>query len=305
MALPFSFAFGRINSFPTLLPTVSVETSYISVKVYPLFYNKTIVEWSIPAMWGACTFNVYKGDTEAGPWVKVNPTPLSNTNFFADFNVEDFSKFHKSDYIVEVRLPVPDGRYIRSAAVSWDNVRSNIMQIRAAEISRRENILLSRFVGVDSLVFRRKYFGERCPECYNAAIEKVTKDHCKECLGTSFKGGYFVGMPTKISYEVSPNNTQMSYMGKLEVNQNSAWTTAFPSIMTHDIILRIPDFKVFRVEAVNQTEIQTVAVRQTMQLVEKDKSSVEMNLINQAIPHGYLQATTIKDNINTQVGYTL
>lgn len=305
MALSLSVAFP-FNYTRTVGTTASVVTPNISVKVYPLFYNTVIVEWSIPSTWGNCSFNVYRADTEVGALTKITDTPLVNTNFLSDVLTQDFSIFHKSWYVVEVQLPSPDNRFIKSEMYSWENVRGNLMQIRANEITRRERILLNKFVGIDSLIFRRKYFGPRCPDCYNASIEKVTKDHCTSCLGTSFLGGYFPGISTKICYEISPNSTENTYVGKLETNRTSAWTISSPSVMSQDLVLRLPDFRLFKVEGVNSTELQTVSLRQSMQIVEKDKTSIEMNLINQILPSRYLTAnTTATDTLNTQVGYSI
>jgi len=284
----FSFGLGFIPGYSLTEIQTTTETGYISTKVYPLFYSKIIIEWAVPPSWGSCLFNVYRGDTEVGPWVKLNPAPLSGTNFLEDTLSEDFSIFHRGYYIVEVQLPAPDGRRIKSPMVTWENKRGTLVEIRAKEITRREKVLLSKFTGIDTLIFRRKYFGERCPECYNLDIEKVTKDHCLTCLGTSFKGGYFPGMLTKVCYDVSPNNTQMSYQGKIESNSTTAWTTSFPDIMVHDLLLRIPDSRIFRVEANNATELQTVQVRQVLSIVEKDKNSVETTLLKTITPTRYL-----------------
>ena len=305
MNLSFNVDFGYIPRFsPTPLVT-TVETGYVNVKVYPLFYNKVIVEWGIPPSWGRCVFDVYKSETENGPWVLITPTPLSNTNFVEDIGTQAYSKFHKSYYRVEVQLPPPDGRRIISTVSTWDNVRSTIVQIRAREITRRETILLTKFTGVDTLIFRRKYFGERCPRCYNTDIEKVIEDHCPACLGTSFLGGYFPGVSTKVSYEISPDNTQLGYSGKIETNQTSAWTISNPEIMSLDLLLRIPDSKIFRVQSKNPTELQTVQVRQIMQLVELNKNLVEYGLlINLVDPIHYLPGLT-GTQTNVKPGYIL
>lgn len=301
MSLSFKYGFGYIPRFSTVSLTTSIETPYISIKVYPLFYKKIIVEWSIPSGWGNCTFNVYKSDVEEGSWVKISPTPLSGTNFLEDILTQDYSKFHKSYYKVEVRMPAPDNRYIISPISTWTNTRSNLMEIRAREVTRRETILLDKFTGIDTLLFRRKYFGQRCPNCYNKDIEKVTNDHCLTCFGTSFTGGYFPGILTKWCYEISPNNTSLTYLGKLETNQTSGWTISYPQVMTLDMILRIPDYKLFRIETVNQTELQTVQVRQVVQLIELNKDSIEMNLIKNIVPDKYFLQGLTGIKLKTQV----
>jgi len=305
MSLSFNYGFGYIPRYSSAVLSTTVETSYIQVKVYPLFNRKVIVEWSIPSTWGNCSFNVYKSQTDDGEWDKVNPAPLVGTNFLEDVTTQDFSKFHRSKYIVEVQLPAPDGRFIKSPITTWENVRSNLMQIRAAEITRRESILLDKFTGVDTLIFRRKYFGQRCPQCWNTDTEKVTQDHCPTCLGTSFLGGYFPGVASKVCYEISPNNTQLTYVGKMETNNTSAWTISYPEVMTLDLLIRVPDFKIFRIQAVNATELQTVQVRQIMQLIELGKNSVEMLLLNNLVPNSFVNPKLLGSASTTVAGYIL
>jgi hypothetical protein len=306
-SISFNYGPGYIPSY-VATPLVTVTySSYITVNVYPLFYKKNIIEWSIPAQMGDCTFNVYKSPTDVGPWEKVNPVPLRNTNFVEDINTQDYSKFRKSWYTVEVHLPFPDLRYIISSPTSWENKRNSLMEIRAQEITRRETILLNKFTGVDSLIFRRMYFGQRCPNCYDKEVEKVMQDHCTVCLGTSFTGGYYPGIPTKICYEISPNQTQLTYVGKMETNNTSCWTINTPEVDTLDLILRISDSKLFRVEGVNQTELQAVQVRQIMSITELAKSSVEFDLLisNNVISTQYTMPGLNPVNSNSNVGYII
>jgi hypothetical protein len=231
---------------------------------------------------------------------KLNQTPIVNSNFYEVRNTTDFSKFRSSEYIVEVILPKPDGRAIISSPCTWTNTRSTLMQIRVNEIVRRETILLSKFIGVDTLIFRRKYFGDRCINCFNTKIEKVVKDNCKECYGTSFLGGYYPGLLTKVHFEISPNITGMSYQGKVETNNTSAWTVAYPNVDPLDLLIRIPDFKVFRIDSINCTEIQTVQVRQIMNITELNKSSIEMKLLEGIVPSEFTSTKLIgtKSKIN-------
>lgn len=275
---------GYYPSFFNLPLARTVETSYVSTLIYPTFYKHIVVEWDIPSIWGNCTFDIYRAESDVGPWTKITPTPISGT-FFKDTTTMDFSKSMNGWYVVEVHLP--DGRSIQGPVTTWENKRHHWVQIRAREIERRETILLEKFTGVKSLIFRRKHFGMRCPECWDFETEKVTKDHCSTCLGTSFKGGYFDGFETLLQYEPSPADTALEYRGRIESTVIPAWTVSFPRVETHDLVLRVPDWKIFRVDHVVSTELQTVAVRQILNLVELDKDSIEYELARQAMPENY------------------
>ncbi len=127
----------------------------------------------------------------------------------------------------------------------------------------------------------------RCPNCWNTYTEQVTQDHCKVCLGTSFNGGYFEGLETLLQYEPTPNDATLGYQGRTEANQIQAWTISYPEIDVFDVILRVPDLRLYRVDKLMDTELQTAQVRQIMVLTELDKESVEFELVNQILPEEY------------------
>jgi hypothetical protein len=285
MSLDFNVSSNYFPRFsrPVIVPG-RTETQYVQVKVYMVFYKQAVIEWSIPSQWGACTFNVYFYHSPTGPIEKINKTPVSD-NYFKDVSNRDISKFRNSHYIVEVRLP--DGRYIVSPPATYQNKRSSWANIRATEIRRRESLLLTNFTGVDSFIFIRKGFGKRCEECWNKDIEKATKDHCQTCLGTGFEGGYFSGYRTLIQYEPTPSAIDYTAQGVIEPNSIPAWTIDYPEINSRDVILRVPDWKMFLVDSVQSTELQAVKVRQIMSLVELSKESIEFKLASQAIPEEY------------------
>jgi hypothetical protein len=172
--------------------------------------------------------------------------------------------------------------------MTWIQPRSGWVELRAKEIQRREMILLSKFTGVKSLIFRRKHYGKRCSNCWDFASERVTKDHCQVCLGTSFEGGYFTGFETLIQYDVTNNTSAFNYKGRDEKNTINGWTISVPIVDTFDLVLRVPDMSLYRVDYGQVTELQTQTVRQVLQLTELPKDSIEFKLASAAIPEGYL-----------------
>lgn len=259
----------------------TIEKLEVQVRLYSIFYDQMIIEWKIPSSWGSCSFNIYRADTQDGVFEKINSTPLFS-NFFRDTSTPDVSKFRSSYYKVEVTLPIK--RAVSSVAVTYQNERSSWVEIRAREINRRELFLLRKFVGIPSLLFRRKTFGKRCTNCWDENVEKVVKDRCPVCLGTSFEGGYFEGIDILAQYEPTPNQSQLTAGGVYEPNTIPAWTIAYPEMHVFDMVLRIPDWRMYRVEALQTTELQTVPVRQLLTLNEIDKESVEFRLALQAVP---------------------
>ena len=153
-----------------------------------------------------------------------------------------------------------------------------------SEIQRREYLLLSKFVGVKSFLFRKRSYGKRCTNCWDPTIEQVTNDHCPYCLGTSFEGGYFDAAPLYLQYETTPNSRDKVYFGKFESNQIGAWTISVPVVNSEDVIVREGDWAMYRVDKIMTTELQANTVRQIMTLTQLAKGDVEYQLIQRQLP---------------------
>ena len=274
--------------YSTVIFSGAYKSDSIELKLYMLFYDQAILEWKVPESWGQdFTFNVYKTEHRNGDFKKINITPLeSSVNSFKDIFTKDVSKFRSSFYLLEVVFFT--GEKVCSEAITLENTRTDWVNIRAREITRRESLLLRKFTGVDTIVFRKKTFGKRCPVCWDYTSEKVTKDSCNTCYGTGFEGGYFKGLRTLFQYETTPNPTVLGPQGVVEPSTIMAWTTNKPEIDTLDLVLRVPDWRIYRVEVVQVTELQTVRVRQMFTLTELSKPCIEFDLVTQAIPNELL-----------------
>jgi len=256
----------------------------ISATFYPAWYKSVGMEVSFPAEWGNCLYNVYRSEAEEGPYIKLNMVPLTSP-FFDDLKVRAVSVFNKPFYKVEVILP--DGQVVTSNPLSWTTPLNSWAHLRKTEIQRREWLLLRKFVGVKSYLFRRKTYGKRCGVCWNYVAEKVMKDNCENCAGTSFDGGYFEPYETLFQYEPTPNSPTWEYFGKLESNTIPAWTISVPQIAAFDLIFREPDASLYMVQAVATTELQTNVVRQIVQLKQLERQAPEYTLARKVYPERF------------------
>ncbi|HET8686739.1 MAG TPA: hypothetical protein VFM18_08750 [Methanosarcina sp.] len=286
MAFDFSFRFGSgLFSRPATGAAVDLSgavSTAIRVQVYPRWYHYVAVQWTVPDSWGDCVFNVYHSALEEGPYELLTTSPL-NGNCLVDYSSQDYSKFRNGFYVVEAILRSLNNRVLRSKPCTWQNVRRNWVQLRALDIQRRENVLLSKFTGVKSYLFKRRTYGMRCTNCWDPVSETVTKDKCLVCFGTSFQGGYFPPVPLFVQYEPTPNNLMKTYFGKFEPNQIGAWSIAIPEIASDDIVVRIGDWNVYKVGPIQTTELQAVPVRQIMQLTQLGRRDVENELVTQKL----------------------
>lgn len=287
--MTFSFGFNY-EYFPLfsqpLLTTADTVSGNIAITVYPNWYTSINLVWKYPADWGAVRSLVYHSTTEGGEYRKLTAEPLdTGVNSLNDVTTQDFSKVYEGWYIVEGILS--NGKRIQSTPATWRNKRNDWVQIRANEINRREWFLLNNYVGITSYVFNRKTYGKRCDNCWDHVVEKIVKDKCEICYGTSFEGGYWAPLTTKLQYEPGPGQISLTYFGKLEENECFAWTIAYPTINDRDLIYRITDGQMFEVRDKKQTELQVAPIRQLLKAVELDKESPEYKIVlaYNLIPH--------------------
>lgn len=274
-----------LDNLRTNYEITNIETPFLKVSVFPIFYKHNVIEWEIPGEWGSCKFDVYRSDVEKGPWKKITVEPVSSY-FIKDREVPEVTKFMSMYYLVECILP--DNRRVKSEVTTWENKQSSFALLRAKEIQRRESILLSKFVGVDTIFFRRKRFGKKCPVCWDSTSEDLIMDKCPSCFGTGFEGGYWGGYNTLLQYDPTPSSAEFSYQGLVERNVITAWTIANPKIESLDIIYRVPDRKLYRVGQKQTTELQAVEIRQMLQLVEIGTTKAEQELVKRLLPDEYV-----------------
>jgi len=268
---------GQYDPVTSLATIVSSEN--IKVQVYPYWFKHIAIQWSVPPTWGSCLFNVYFSSTESFEnFQRVNQAPLTGT-YLLDTETQEYRKFHKGWYIVEAILLSHGNATVKSPRSSWLTHQRKWVEIRSHEIQRREHILLSKFVGNKTYAFRRKDYGARCSICWDFKAEKVIMDHCVECMGTSFDGGYFEAAPCYLQYDASPSEYSKTYFGVFEPNQTSAWTISMPELHPDDIIVRSGNWDVYKIEQIQPTELQGRTVRQMLKITQLAKGDVENQLV--------------------------
>lgn len=282
MFRPFSIDWMAFSSIPEVPEVSGTETDsyWMNVQFLPNWYNSVYMQWDIPEEWKGQdpTFSIFLSESEGGPYHQISKNRIKDPFYIVEFNEVPALTNSRDFFIIQTRLA--NGTTIKSSPMCMAGRMPRWQYKRWAEIIRREWILLDKFAGVDSVVFRKKDYGPRCKHCWDPVNEKIIKDNCKHCYGVSFENGYMEGIQTTVQYEITPDNRTLTYFGKMEQNQLIGWTIAYPTIKPHDIIIRLSDRKAFRVEALQGTEMLTNTVRQILQLNELPKSLVEHNLIH-------------------------
>lgn len=263
-------------------PTALIQNRNLRVTVFPHWFKDATLSWSIPDDWGNCVFNIYTSRSETGPFEKITTQPISAL-LFKDSESRMFSKNAKDYYVVEAILLDQGGACLKSAPTTWEVKANAWVELRSAEIQRRFWLLLTKFVGPETYVFKRRFFGKRCVTCWDPVSSKVTNDRCPECFGTGWSGGYFEPYKTRFQFEATPNSVDLSYPGRTEPSQVGASTISFPDLCDWDLVYRVDDSKMYRVDNIGSTELLGRPVTQRMSLIELPKNYIEYDLVSKVI----------------------
>lgn len=273
------YTYSSNNEVPKPDIAGTVYDAYpLNLRFIPDWFKQVRIEWEVPDEWKPYSprFVVFMSESEQGPFRQLNEEPQEEPYFVA-YETEVSAKFRNEFWMIQAHLD--NGDIYRTTPETITQRIPRFQYIRYLEIIRREHILLDRYVGVDSIIFRRREYGPRCKHCWDFKEEKVVNDNCPHCFGTSYEGGYYRGILTKVQYDSTTDRKQYTYFGKFEPHQLVGWTLNYPTINVHDIVIRLSDYHAYRVEALQNTEMMTRPLRQIMQLTELPRVAIEQELL--------------------------
>ena len=259
---------------------ISSELMDMEMKVIPDWNVSIYMEWCPPKELEdeELTYMIYYSESEYGPFIQLTQQPLKEERFFTYWQVQD-SKVFEQYFTVEILTE--SGKKYHTPPHTPMTYVSPWHRLRSADIMRREGILLDKFLGIDTIVFIRKWRGRRCAYCWDPVHKKVFNDHCEHCYGVGFESGYGTGIRTKLQYSGIDTQVQFAYNGTQEPVTTSAWGLPFPMIHPDSIVLRMGDRRIFRVEGLQGgTEMLTNVQRQSLILRELSRDAVENKLFN-------------------------
>lgn len=260
---------------------------FTNVKVSSFDLDEFVVTWTVDLKPATEDINNYRffvqrSNSEEGPFDELNTAaPLTDTFTFTDKQINRLSKWRRFFYrirAVDVSV-IPNVEVISKPADLA--IQSLTEQKRhELEMARLDRILLSGvgvvpgFVGVKCLVFKRRSFGQRCPECWDDLKRKVTMSRCLTCFGTGFRFGYHTPIVTHICFDVSTDKPELTPIGETQPNVLRAWTSNYPVLTGGDLIIDQENAR-WRVQMETRTEHLRIIIRQTISLFQLQPGDVE------------------------------
>jgi hypothetical protein len=278
VSLPADRASPRIGNKVRLPVNAEVIPGFTG-RLFPSWFSATSLVWYPDPTWVSPRYDVYRSESPEGPWVKLTNVAIPDTQY-SDATTKLASKYQHDYYVVQVWQGGVSRGF--SAPITHENVLSPWHFKRKQEINRREWIILSRFNGVESIVLKRVQhgkYGYRCSRCWDDVRKLILDDFCPVCYGTTWQGGYYKGIRTLLNYDSVVEADAPTDEGRVEPATLQAWTIAYPNLSANDLVIHVPDRRVYRVDVVQNTVLQTVTVRQICRLVQLPPTCVEYLLL--------------------------
>ena len=142
-----------------------------------------------------------------------------------------------------------------------------------------EHLFAHRYVyGVPTLIYKKRVDGDRCIECWDPVLKKVTKSKCKTCFGTGRMEGYFPPIDAWMKIETPPKQSGVSEQGIVQIRRTMAEFTNYPELRPGDLIFEPQHHFFWNVTAVQGPEKNRSIVLQQLQLKAVNRSDIEYRL---------------------------
>lgn len=244
-------------------------------KITPLFPRRVFIQWDLmdPTESGSYTFAVKRSGSTEGPWETLQAGVQNSFNYIDDLEDQPhlptngkthlYSLQREIYYQVEV---VPPSGCVNGATSDPHGLETELDPVQRG-LRRRlrydETILFKRHNGVRLAVLKRRFWGERCPECYDATTRASTKEYCAVCYGTSFVGGYWdpvivwgrVNTPKNVQAQTTERN-------KKEAAPHVITLLDVPLLQDKDLLIETATNLRHEVRNQRQTELRRRTVHQ-------------------------------------------
>ena len=238
-------------------------------------------------------FYVLRGGSPLGPYSVLTPA-LVDRYHFRDIQVGLLHQWHDLYYRIRVvrRTTGDTAEYPEDNGVQME-ARPDLI---ALEIRKQEEVLFREHVGRLCWLFKKRTFGQRCPNCYEEFSQRKRRSHCPTCYGTSYAGGFHYPIQTWVQFDPSPESEQLQATGKMEQTNTTARGLWFPVFSPGDVVVEATNDR-WRVYSQSRTERLRAVVHQMLQLHAVIKGDIEYALPLD-VDEGTLQPSPARDFTN-------
>ena len=133
------------------------------------------------------------------------------------------------------------------------------------EIIRRKKLVVENYAGRDVKILRRRTYGTRCSQCWDATLSRRTLDDDLECYGTGIKGGFFSYIDAKGIITAAPKFNQITMFGEWMPSDCMLTLVGVPPVKVNDVIIDDSN-KRWAIKSVRTIEKGGIIIEQICQL---------------------------------------
>ncbi len=260
-------------------------------KITPLFPRRVFIQWDLrnPTESGSYTFAVQRSGSVEGPWETLQAGLQNGYNYIDDLadqpHLPDDGKLHLYSlqrevyYRVEVVPPSGCTNKATSTVHGLETELDPLQQGLRRRLRYDEQIVFKRHNGVRLALLKRRFWGTRCPECYDATTRATVKEYCEVCYGTSFVGGYW--NPVVVWGRINtPKNVQAqtTERNKKEAAPHVITLLDVPILQDKDLIIETATNLRHEVRNQRQTELRRRSVHQQVTTSLLNHDAVEYTI---------------------------
>ena len=238
----------------------------IDLSIRDINYAKTVLYWTVEKDINEDVnkFNyiVQISESPNGPWQDLF-TPGIYAFGYIDTTTQRGMIDQRIYYRIQAINEIDGSKFYSSSVISINNESNYISNY----IAEQEQLLLRRFNGREVLLFARRKFGNRCPDCYSDIDRKVTKSKCSSCFGTTYEGGFFA--PIKIFIQADPKSESVDKNDYQVQEQEmlTCWTSNEIVLASGDMIVTLKNtIQRYEIVRVTPTSLHDNLVRQILVL---------------------------------------
>jgi hypothetical protein len=211
-------------------------------------------------------FSVLRSGSENGPWQLI----ASGLQFqYIDNEANNYTNDRIYWYSIRVTHK-QTGKY-QDYGPQYNSFQTDPVGL---ELIRKKNVYLKTQTGLPVFLFKKKTFGQYCPNCFDQIKQRVTKTNCEVCFGTGFSGGYWKPIELYVNRAIPDSITKTIGFNKA-AGTIVVEASSHPIISTGDFIL-YPQVGIrYRVVSITAHTRMGDIISQYVNLTEINRSDVE------------------------------
>ncbi len=259
-----------------------------------LFPTAVFVQWDIQSdESGAFFVAIARAQSPDGPWEAIADGLRNAYNFLDDqFNLPPaaptsngreptdlFSLARNIYYQIIVTPPSGAANAFSSPPTPVEPGLDRRTRLLKRKILHDQAVGYRNLNGIPLIVLKRRRWGDRCSKCYDPVNKESTLEHCLECFGTSFVGGYWAPTLIRGRREAAAVETQITAHGDSDVKLDDFNVLDYPLVEFKDIVVDLVRNDRYQVQRVHRTELKSVTVHQKITASLLGRNSVEYKIL--------------------------